>query len=112
MFSDRFQVPDKLIHSLWDRSKDSDTDRVRTYNVVRDTLVEVLIDIRNARIFDRAVALNFVCGDQSFEERLVSAEHINYPDVLEEYQKGCELDWDCVSQLRRSWLGDEGKSEA
>lgn len=105
MFSDRFASADKLLNDHWrgwQRMTEQEWDR--KYTAVRDTLVEVLIDLRNARIFDRAVVLNFVCGDQSFEERLVSAEHINHPDILQEYQKGCKLDWDCVNRLRQAWF--------
>jgi hypothetical protein len=104
MFHERFEDANRLFNSYCNYNKLSDAEYERRYTAIRDIFVEVLMDIRNARIFDSDIALNFVCGDQSYEERLVSAEHINHVDVLKNYQSGLELDFDCVNRLRRAWF--------
>lgn len=109
IFSDQLAAPDKLLNEYWrDWSAMTDEERDRRYIAVRNTFVEVLIDIRNQCIFDRSVVLNFVCGDQSYEERMVSAQHINYPDVVESYQSGLTLDMDLLHAVCRHWNKNEG----
>jgi len=104
MFSDQFAAAGELLNEHW-RNMDamSDEEHDCKYVAARSTFVEVLIDIRNQCIFDRSVVLNFVCGDQSNEERMVSAQHINYPDVVEKYQSGIILDIASLSAANHYW---------
>jgi len=103
LFVDRFARVDEILTGIWkDYNSLSEEALGSRLKDVRNTCIDVLVGIRDARIFAPDVVLNIVCGDQSFEERVVTAERINHASVAARYQADLKLDPVVLEQLRQS----------
>lgn len=103
LFVDQFTRVDVILDEIWEDYNSLSSEALRRrLKDVEDTCIDVLVEIRNARIFERDVMLNIVCGDQSFEERVVTGELINYPCVMDRYCSEVTLDQQIIARLRRA----------
>jgi hypothetical protein len=102
LLDDRFHVVNALLTEIWE-NVDRDTETNSTCRNIFETCVDVLVGIRKAGIFEKSVLLNIVCGDESYEERVVKAERINEPSVAARYAADMKLDPLRLAQVRRSY---------
>ena len=71
---------------------------------VHNTCIAVLINLRDSGLFSDKAVFNLLKGDQCDEERLINAEAVNYPAVVEAFRSDLVIDPATYDELKqRSW---------
>lgn len=86
-FENEFRRVNEIVQKIWQNVDDSDEHFLDTCEEIHETGVVVLSSIKNSRIFDHhQVLFNILKGDQSDEERLAIAEHLNSKELIERFK--------------------------
>ena len=83
-FQNEFRRVNQIVQEIWQKVDDSEEAVLETCEAIHEIGVVVLTSIKNSRIFDpHDVVFNILKGDQSDEERVAIAEHLNSKKLVE-----------------------------
>ena len=111
-FSELFEEPNEhlfnYLSSLDELDFDDDEamikEEARRAHEIHDIFVDVLKEVRSAKIFSEHTILNVLVGDQCFERQLINAELINSPEIVKNYRSELEIHEERLKWWRENWM--------
>ena len=115
-FSELFEEPNEhlfnYLSSFDEQYFDDDEamikEEARRAHKIHDIFVDVLKQVRSAKIFSENTILNVLIGDQCFERQLINAELINPPEIVKSYRNELEIDEERLKWWRENWTSTFG----
>lgn len=107
-FEGKFGRVNEIIQSCWQEIDHHDDGESRQLcRRIHETAIAVLKQVRDSGLFDPSlVVFNLLMGDQSDEERLVNAEELNSPHIIEQFRGELVIDDEELGTLRRTLQDD------